>query len=185
MLQPFTSRVSLVPFKVQNFDCGGQPYKFDPYQCRSPLQAVSREMIQGGQGEFYNLGFRHYPDKYISAFYAEEHGFDYDRDYVIELGEVWFRSFAPTNEILRSTESAMEKLVPHATPMGTHEDLLQLARRMAAAKEVHTWNCGLAILCYLARIPVKVHRVPGHAPIPLYYQGFKDHVAFIEHEAHP
>jgi hypothetical protein len=67
--------------------------------------------------------------------------------------------------------------------MGQHEDLLTLARRMAAAKEVHTWFCGLAILAHMARIPVIVHRVPGHAWIPLYYEGDLSRVTFVEHSA--
>jgi hypothetical protein len=77
----------------------------------------------------------------------------------------------------------MAKLVPNAEPMGTHEDLLVLARRMAAAKEIHTWFCGLAVLCYFAGIPVFVHRVPGHASIPLYYEGDYSHVTFVDHAA--
>ena len=165
MLQPFTSRVSIVPYGIHDYGCGGQPYRFKPADF-------------GIEGKFYNLGFRGYPNKYVSAYYAEEHGFGYDRNYRINLGDP-----APkTDEILRSTESAMEKLVPRATPMGTHEDLLVLARRMAAAREVHTWFCGLAILCCMSGIKVTVHRVPGHAYIPFYYEGDFSHVTFVEHE---
>ena len=170
MMQPFTSRVSIVPFKIENFDCGGQPYKFNPADF-------------GIEVEYYNFGFRHYPDKYVSAFYAEEHGFGYDVDYRIKL---WSDADAglinKTDEVLRSSEGAMAKLVPHAIPMGTHEDLLTLTQRMQAAKEVHTWFCGLAILCWMSSIPVTVHRVPGHAWIPTYYEGDYSYVTFVEHQ---
>ena len=170
MQQPFTSRVSVVPHKYLNYDCGGQPYKFNPADF-------------GIEGDYYNIGFRGYPDKYISAYYAEEHGFNYDRDFRINLGGPVIH----TPEVLRSTEGAMAKLVPYATPMGTHEDLLTLARRMAGAKETNVWFCGLAILCAMSGIKVRVHRVPGHAYIPLYYtpdqyKGPCAHVTFVEHQ---
>lgn len=171
MKQGFTSRVTIVPYQVANFDCGGQPYKFNPAD-------------YGVSGEYYNLGFRSYPDKYVAAYYAEEHGFDYDRQFRLDIGPP---PTVSSGEVLRSTEGAMAKLVPFATPMGTHEDLLTLAMRMAAAKEVNTWFCGVAILAAMCSIPVKVHRVPGHAYIPLYYepdqyQGPNAHVTFVEHE---
>ena len=185
MLQPFTSRVTMTDrHRVQDYGCGGQPYRFDPRNWLN-LSAYER-----ANTPVYNLGFRGYPDKYVAAYYAEEYGLGYDPNFRLTLWEPppadhpydAFVAGRKTDEVLRSTEGAMAKLVPHATPMGTHEDLLALARRMYAAKEVHTWFCGLAILCYLANIPVIVHRVPGHAWIPLYYEGdYSKTVTFVEH----
>jgi hypothetical protein len=166
LAQPMTARVSLVDHKVRDYNCGGQPYRFNVKDF-------------GIEGEYYNLGFRHYPTSYCSKFYAEEYGFDYVRDYRINLGE----PLPKTLEVLRSTEGPMAKFAPHAKPLPTNMDLLALARRMQAAKEANTWFCGLAILCCMSGIPVIVHRVPGHASIPLYYEGDCRHVTFVEHEA--
>lgn len=168
MAQPFTSRVTMVPYVIDNFMCGGQPYRFDPAQF-------------GVEGMYVNLGFRGYPDRYVSQYYADEYGWDYEREYRINLGE----PLPKTDEILRSSERHLGAWAPQATEMGKSEDLLALARRMQAAHQVHTWFCGLAILCYMSGIPVIVHRVPGHASIPLYYEGDCRHVLFIEHAQPP
>jgi hypothetical protein len=168
MLQPFVSRGTLVPHRVDNYDCGGQPYKFNPADF-------------GIQGEYYNLGFRAYPNKFLPAFYAEEHGFGYDPDFRLKIypddpremasltdRALTWREGKPT-EILRTREGAMAKLVPGAEPLTPAMDLLELARRLAAAKEVHTWFCGIAVLCWFAGITATVYRVPGHAAIQLYF----------------
>lgn len=175
MLQPFTSRVSIVPFEIQNFDCGGQPYKFDPWQFQSPLVPVTQERMRGDEGEYYNLGFRSYPDKFISAFYAEEYGLGYDVDFELKIWDQasWLsgiiNNLKENTEILRTREAAMAKVAPGAEPLPPAVDLLDLARRLAAAKEVHSWYCGIAVLCWFARIPCHVYRVPGHASLDLYF----------------
>lgn len=75
LLQPFVSQVSVVPFEVKNWDCGGQPHSWDP-----------RPFVLGCEdAEYYALGFRSYPNKYVSAFFAEEWGFDYDRGFRLRL----------------------------------------------------------------------------------------------------
>lgn len=177
MLQPFTSRVSLVSFKVKNYDCGGQPYRFDP----TDYVTV--------HGPFYNLGFRGSPDKFVSAFYAEEHGFGYDRDFRLEIhgrgcaeNQLYddyglgaeepsptYHRFYESGEVLRTREGAMSKLAPRASVLPPAEDLLALTYRLACAKEVHTWYCGIAVLCWFAGIRATVYRAPGHAPVDLYF----------------
>lgn len=58
-------KISFVPHKILNYDCGGQPYKFDPSK-------------YGIEGKYLNLGYKHFPNKYCANFIAEEHGFDVD-----------------------------------------------------------------------------------------------------------
>ena len=145
-LQPFTEAVTLVPFRIANFDCGGQPYKFDPGEF-------------GILGSYFNFGFRHYPNKYLSAFYSEEYGVSYIDDFVLHYGD----PPEPSGEILKSSEGAMLGFAKHATPLPSVMDLLDLVRRLAAAKEVHSWYCGIAVLCYFARIPFHCYREKGHA----------------------
>lgn len=168
MAQEQTSRVTLVDHTIRDFSCGGQPYRFDP-------------AIYGIMGEYFNLGFRGYPDKFLPAFYAEEHGLGYDPDFALNLGE-W--SSPTRGGRRRSSELAMQMLLPDVEPLPTALDLLELARMIASTDEVHTWFCGIAVLCWLARIPVIVYRVRGHAPLDLY---FPDRRSLIIHElaVHP
>jgi hypothetical protein len=152
MMQDHCARVSLVPFKVQDYDCGGQPYHFNPAEF-------------GIDGDYYNLGFRHYPNAYLSQFYSEEYGLEYIRDYRINIGN----SIEASDEILRTSESRMALLAPHAKPLPTVVDLLDLIRRLAAAKERHSWFCGIAVLMYFAGLPQTVYRVNGHAAREMYF----------------
>lgn len=155
LAQPLTSRVSLARYQVANYDCGGQPYRFNPALYGVPVEV-----------SYYNLGFRGYPNAFIPQYYAEEHGFGYDPDYYLDLGEF---DDSPTDEVVRSTERAMERLAPEAELLPAACDLLDLARRLKRAAEVHLWFCGLAVLCWLAGIEATVYRVPGHGPLDLYF----------------
>jgi len=183
MLQPFTSRVTLVPFPVDHWDCGGQPYKFDPWEYLKKGKYINVDEV--AETLVYNIGFRHYPNKYIPEFYAEEYGLGYDKDFTLRIWNEYTEDNStpfPTNEILRTSEWGMPKAVPHAKPMPTDNDLLDLARQLSAAKEVHTWMTGVSILAWLARIPHTVHRVPGHAFWPLYYPpNDLRGITFVEH----
>jgi hypothetical protein len=66
MNQEFTEKVVFDPHMPERFDMGGQPYKFKP---------VSVE-----DENYYNLGFREYPNKYLGEFYAEEYDLKFDKD---------------------------------------------------------------------------------------------------------
>jgi hypothetical protein len=133
MRQPFTAKVSLVPHAF-HWECGGQPYKFNPSDYGIP-------------GEYYNLGFRCFPDKYISAFYAEDHGWDYDKNYRLDLGP----GISVGDEVVRSREAVMKILAPNATPLPPKQDLLELIRRIASAKKVHAWFGGVSIMCHMIK----------------------------------
>ena len=195
-LQTMTSRVSLVDHKFDNFDCGGQPYKFDPWNFHDdlvhekscPAFGLKRpsevDCICDDPGEYYNLGFRHYPTCFLPQFYAEEYELGYDADFRMLIREpTWVGESdgfkAESGEVLRSSERSMERLAPQATSLPTHEDLLALVQRIQIAKEFHTWFCGMAVLCWMAGVSAHVYRVPGHAPLSLY---FPDPRGLVFHE---
>jgi hypothetical protein len=157
-LQPHCAGVTLVDHKLVNLDAGGQPYRFNPAHF-------------GIAGEYFNLGFRSYPDRFIPAFYASEYKLGFEPGYRMKIwpdGAV----LPPLNdELLRSGESAMAQFAPQAKPLPPAEDLLRLVQRLDRAAEFHTWYCGLAVLAYFAGIPQHVYRVPGHARRELYFPG--------------
>lgn len=153
-LQAHCHDVTLVAHKLQNLDAGGQPYRFDP----NAHGVVAPE--------YYNLGFRSYPDQFIPAFYAAEHGLGWVKGFRLELGTL---NAERGTQIWRSAETAMARFAPQAEPLPTVVDLLALGRTVARAAEFHTWYCGLAVLAWFARIPQHVYRMPGHASRELYF----------------
>jgi hypothetical protein len=66
MLQDFTENVIFDSFKVDNFDLGGQPYKFKP-------ESITNEL-------YYNLGMWTFPNIYLGELYANEYNLKYDKD---------------------------------------------------------------------------------------------------------
>ena len=153
MLQPHCEKVTLVDHALVNFEAGGQPYRFNPAD-------------YGVEGEYRNLGFRSYPNEYISAFYAKEHGLGY-RGFTLKIWED--EPWPKTKECLRSGEESMDKLAPFAEKLPDTVDLLGLIRRIASADEFHTWYCGLAVLAWFAGVPQHIYRVRGHAAKHLYF----------------
>jgi hypothetical protein len=167
LAQEQTSRVTLVDHQIENYGCGGQPYKFDP-------------ATFGIEGEYFNLGFRGYPNKFIPAFYAEEHGLGYDPDFVLKTAITAFDDRIKYDKLTRvaccddsgkwrSSELAMQMIMPDVQSLPTTFDLLSLAKLMVDAKEIHSWYSGIAVLCWLARIPAHVYRVKEHAPMEIYF----------------
>lgn len=156
-IQEHCAEVTVVDHKLANLDAGGQPYRFNPGDF-------------GVDGEYLNLGFRSYPSKYISQFYCDEHGLDYVRDYKMKI---WLdgQGTIPSGEILRSSEIAMNRVRPDIEPIPTVMDLLDLAQRLACAKEFHSWFCGMAVLAWFCDIPQHVYRVPGHGRKDMYFPG--------------
>ena len=71
--QKFSERVTLVDFPVRCQGCGGQPYHFNPAD-------------YGVAGDYLNLGFRWWPNKFVTAFQAQEHGLGWDADWVLDVG---------------------------------------------------------------------------------------------------
>lgn len=148
---PFTERLTLVAHPIYLHGHGGQPYKFNPATYGVP------------EGEYYNIGFRGYPDKFITAYYAEEHGFDWDRDFVLDFGEV-----APTERILRTEQWELAEILPHAETWQVPMCLYELGQMLKAAKERHTWYSGPAAMMFLARMPFYLHYEPAHPPRRLF-----------------
>jgi hypothetical protein len=70
--QPFTGKITKVNFKVGHFSRGGQPYNLNPADF-------------GILGEYVNLGFWEWPNKYCAEVMAEEHGLGVDYDYTMEI----------------------------------------------------------------------------------------------------
>lgn len=168
LAQEQTARVTLVPHKIENFGCGGQPYKFDP-------------ATFGIEGEYFNLGFRHSPNKFIPAFYAEEYGLGYDPDFTLVAKA---HPDYLTDNVFRSSELAMQMIMPEIKALPNSIDLLELARIMVGAREIHSWYCGIAVLCWLARIPAHVYRVKEHAPMEYYFPNERN-LTFHHLEKHP
>lgn len=169
MAQEQTSRVTLVDHEIKDFSCGGQPYKFDPARF-------------GIMGEYYNLGFRGYPTKFLPAFYAEEYGLGYDPEFTLKTSYEYVDAIE--DGVCRSSELAMQMLFPEMSALPTGIDLLKLAGILKGRKEIHSWFCGLAVLCWLARIPAHVYRVQGHAPLELYFPEPRS-LIIVELPVHP
>lgn len=69
----FIETVITSSFEVWHFDCGGVPYIWNPND-----HGV-------GCKKWYNLGFRHAPNKFVANFCAEEHGLEVDDDFYIDI----------------------------------------------------------------------------------------------------
>ena len=160
LAQEQTAAVSLVDYPVRNWECGGQPYRFNP----ADFGVIA--------GEYYNLGFRHYPEAFIPEFYASEHGFGVDYDFTLSIPDKRAHNgggFTGRGKSLRTRETAMERIAPGSEPIPAFIDLLDLAAGLKEADEVHSWFCGIAVLCWMARIRASVYWAPGHAYAPLFF----------------
>ena len=141
---PFTEKITHVNHPIY-FGHGGQPYKFDPM-----LYGIKSD-------EYYNLGFRSYPDKFITKFYAEEYGLGWDKDFVIDFGPV-----NASQKILRSEQFEVAERCPHAEVWSIPMDIYELGQTLTAAKERHLWHSGPATMMYIARIPFYLYYDRGH-----------------------
>jgi len=149
-MQPFTEKVTLVNHQCNWSGHAGQPYKFNP-------------ATHGIPGPFYNLGFRGYPNKFVTDYVAEEYGLGVDNDFTLNLGE-----FTPNGGILRSEQPEVALAVPEAEQIPIPADLLTVGRLLAGAKERHLWYSGPAAMMFLARIAFDLHFVEGHPPRRIY-----------------
>jgi len=147
---PFTEAVTLTDNPIRDFEAGGQPYRFNPAD-------------YGIEGEYYNLGIRHYPDTFMTAYSAGEHGLGWDADFTLDLGEV-----EPTDKILRGEQVEIAGMVPESESYPIPIDLLELGRMLKAAKERHLWYSGPATMLYMARISFKLYWEKGHPSRSLY-----------------
>lgn len=152
--QEMTCGFSLADVPITDFSFGGQPFRFDPGQYIPEVAGLP----------YFNFGFDSAPHQYVTAHYAEMHGLSWDPAFRLEVGPV-----AASGERLRSAELRMAIERPDIDPLPTVMDLLELARRLKAARERHMWYCGLAVLCYFLGIEQYIYREPGHPPAGIYF----------------
>ena len=69
--QDFTEKVSLIDFKIHNFNCGGQPWNINPADF-------------GIEGEYKNFGYFSLPGKYVPEYYAQNTSLGVDYEYRIQ-----------------------------------------------------------------------------------------------------
>lgn len=74
-MQECIGDVIYVDYKPQHLGLGGQPYKFDLKQYLNT------------NDNYYNLGFRCFPNKYYGDFIAEEYNLGYDYDFKLNVGD--------------------------------------------------------------------------------------------------
>lgn len=168
-LQDMTADVSLADFPVVDWEKGGEPYKHDPNNF-----GVSTP-------EFYNLGFRRTPRRFVPEYVAEEHGLGYDRNFRLNLGKI-----DRSSEILVSDEHMLTE-VPNADPIDLTQDVLTNARRMAAAKESHVSQSGLFhVLDWAGVTPTCVYIYPHSVNIHLFSNRLSEHnLKYIDRVVRP
>ena len=151
LLQEMTAEVTLAEFPVRDWECGGTPYRFDPRRFYVPV------------GEYYNLGLRRHPRKFVPEYVAEEHGLGWDEEFHFTLGD-----YPLTDEILCSDEF-MRADIPQAKALDHNLSLLDNARRMAGARGSHVSQSGLFhILDFAGVRPTRVYVYPHSVNIHLF-----------------
>lgn len=161
--QTFSERLTLVDFPVRCQGCGGQPYHFNPAD-------------YGVAGDYLNLGFRWWPNEFVTPFQAQEHGLGWDPDWVLDIGSHEGRPGDPSQpsrpaseiEQMVATEQACIPAAPEAR-LDLRKDVLDNVRRMAAARERHCFFSGLAAILYFARVPFILYREPWQPELDLYF----------------
>jgi len=158
LLQEMTHDVTLVEFPVEDWEKGGRPYKHDPNE----YGVATRE--------YYNLGFRRTPRRFVPEYVAEEHGLGVDRNFLLTLG-----TYQSSDEILIS-DGFMSVDVPGAVAIDHDEDILANARRMAGAREAHVCQSGLFhVLDWAGVTPTGVYVYPHSVNIHLFSNRLTDH----------
>lgn len=135
-------RVSVVPHRVIHYDCGGQPYRFNPADF-------------GIKGKYFNLGYRHFPYKYCAPFMADEHGFDVDYDNLFNIEpDLTLKDIKVyTNE--RNYIAPLVNKDEYAE-LSFKDPLHVNVAKILGAKEVRTFHSGFAALCDLL-VPEKLY----------------------------
>jgi len=156
-LQDFTDSLTLVDFPVKGYNCGGQPYRFNPADYGIP-------------GEYYNLGFRWWPTqskKFVTEFMGEEHGFGWDPNWVLKIGDysrVETFSRVYTEQFRKECVSEKNERV-----IDLNRDILDNVQMLAAAKTRHCAFSGMAAILYFARVPFTLYRSTDNPATPLYF----------------
>lgn len=170
MRQVFSAGLTLVDYQVEKYGPGGQPYKFNPWTYLDDSHRTTND-------EYFNLGLRGPPDKFVPAFIGEEHGFGWDPEWVLNIddldGQGQPRMNTDTQSLRRSW--CQDLFTEHANfPKGVaridmSQDVLYNVRLMAASDRRHCWHSAMAVILYFARMPFNLYRDPGHPPSQLYF----------------
>ena len=161
--QEFSQQLTLVDFPVRCFGCGGQPYRFNPAD-------------YGVAGEYLNLGFRWWANKFVTEYQAEEHGLGWDADWVLDPGLENSKDRALIQdpgaeagvEAMVATEQAAIPAAPSAR-LDLNQEVLFNVRRLATARERHCFFSGMAAILYFARLPFILYREPWQPSLDLYF----------------
>lgn len=146
-LQDFFGQLTLVDHKVKTYGCGGQPYRFDPAD-------------YGIEDKYYNIGFNTWPNKYVTEYQAEEHGFGYDKEWKLNLGQY---NCKPEEIVVT------EQLSPWSARINLNESILFNARRLASAKKRCCFFSGMAAILYFAQVKFDLFREPWQPDPALYF----------------
>ena len=148
-LQPFTEDILYCDHLIYHYDIGGQPYKFNPYDFFPNLNI----------SEYYNIGFRSLPDKYVTEFYAEEYGLGIDYDFVLNLD----LQFNYRNTDIMCSE-VLSEYFPNYNPPDFSKDFLTNLQKLAYARERHLHFSSLAVFLSLAKIPFYLYTIQKDQP---------------------
>lgn len=167
MLQPMTHDVTLADFPIADWDKGGRPYKHDPRAFGVDVR------------EYYNLGFRRTPRRFVPEYVAEEHSLGVDPEFKLSLGD-----YLRSDEVLVSDEHMLVE-VPQAQTLDLSQDILSNARRMAGAREAHVAQSGMFhILDWAGVTPTCVYIYPHSKNIHLFSNRLAEHnIKHIDREA--
>ena len=135
--QEMTSRISYINFMTLHYNMGGQPFIFDPRNYGIKCDV------------YYNLGYKSRPNKYAPAFVAEQIGLDYDRDFILDIGE----KIEKTDEILCTNEELMKFMPPDAKLIDFKQKILYNLKRMQAARLAHAYKNAGGVMLSQANIP--------------------------------
>jgi hypothetical protein len=159
----FIETVIVSSFEVSNFDCGGLPYKWNPNEYGVDCKT------------WYNLGFRHAPNKFVANFCAEEYGLDVDENFQLDIdfdeslnelykGIIGFADASTHRDDYGYLENIMIKagLNYHKFDTATSiETNLKIAKH---CKYVISAGSALSVLLSFSRIPLSVFtwQTPPH-----------------------
>ena len=149
-IQEFTGTVNFVSFRPLTYGCGGQPYRFNPRDYGYP-------------GDYINLGFRTWPNKYVTEFQAEEHGLKYCSNWKLNLGE----PEKPLLVVCATEQPCISAKTGERIDLEL--DVLYNARRMARSTVRKCYFSGMAAILYLAQVPFYLFKESWQPCTDLYF----------------
>ena len=150
MLQPMTSRVSLVPVRGLEWGIGCHPWHWNPNEWGVKC------------GKYINLGYAGWPEGFASEWYAKCANIaGWDRDFVLELGPC-----EPTCDVMctehvgRPPYFGDDPRTGDVKYIDTKADILSQIRRFAVADERHCGYSSMAIAMEFANVPFYLYANP-------------------------